>query len=106
MPSGTFSLPYRWTNHFPPCRKSTNDQLKIFLASRNVISEYYNIQRDELQLQRRTVRAPFNGTYKEVYMETGAYTNTGGRVARAIRTDELELEVPLKRVDAILGQDG
>ena len=75
-------------------------KLKIFLASRNVISEYYNIQRDELQLNRRTVRAPFNGTYKEVYMEMGAYTNTGGKVARAIRTDEMELEVPLKRVDA------
>ena len=84
----------------PPLPEISDDQLKIFLASRNVISEYYSIQRDELQLQRRTIRAPFNGTYKEVYLETGAYTNTGGRVARAIRTDEMELEVPLKRVDA------
>ncbi len=84
----------------PPLPEISDDQLKIFLASRNVISEYYSIQRDELQLQRRTVRAPFNGTYKEVYLEAGAYTNTGGRVARAIRTDEMELEVPLKRVDA------
>ncbi|MFO7935216.1 MAG: efflux RND transporter periplasmic adaptor subunit [Bacteroidales bacterium] len=78
----------------------TNDKLKIFLASRNVIGEYYNIQRDELQLERRTLIAPFDGTYREVYMELGAYTNTGGRVARAIRTDELELEVPLERADA------
>ena len=84
----------------PPLPEISDDQLKIFLASRNVISEYYSIQRDELQLKRRTIRAPFNGTYKEVYLETGAYTNTGGRVALAIRTDEMELEVPLKRVDA------
>lgn len=84
----------------PPLPEISDDQLKIFLASRNVISEYYGIERDELQLKRRTVRAPFHGTYKEVYLETGAYTNTGGRVARAIRTDEMELEVPLKRVDA------
>lgn len=77
-----------------------NDQLKIFLASRNVISEYYQIQKDELQLERRTVKAPFNGTFEAVYMEPGAYTNTGGRVARAIRTDQLELEVPLRREDA------
>ena len=77
-----------------------DDKLKIFLASRNVISEYYNIQRDELQLERRTLVAPFDGTYREVYMELGAYTNTGGKVARAIRTDELELEVPLERADA------
>jgi RND family efflux transporter MFP subunit len=77
-----------------------DDKLKIFLASRNVISEYYNIQRDELQLSRRTFRAPFNGTYTEVYMEPGAYTNTGGRVARAIQTDHLEMEVALVRQDA------
>jgi len=84
----------------PPLPLIEDAQLKIFLASRNVISEYYNIERDQLQLSRRTVRAPFEGTYKEVYMELGAYTNAGGRIARAIRTDEMELVVPLKRLDA------
>ena len=84
----------------PPLPKVENDQLKIFLASRGVISEYYNIERDELQLNRRTVRAPFDGTYIEVNMEVGAYTNAGGRVAKAIRTDQLELEVPLRMDDA------
>ena len=84
----------------PPMPEIKDDKLKIFLASRNVISEYYNIARDELQLKRLTVRAPFNGTFKDVYMEQGAYTNTGGRVARAIQTDHLELEVPLQRQDA------
>ncbi|MEN8227145.1 MAG: efflux RND transporter periplasmic adaptor subunit [Bacteroidota bacterium] len=84
----------------PPLPQVEDDKLKIFLASRSVISEYYNIKRDELQLKRHTVKAPFNGTYKEVYMELGAYTNTGGRVARAIKTDELELEVPTPRSDA------
>ena len=84
----------------PPMPEIEDGKLKIFLASRNVISEYYNIQRDELQLKRRTVRAPFNGTYTAVHMEPGAYTNTGGRVARAIQTDQLEMEVPVKRVDA------
>jgi len=84
----------------PPFPDVKDDKLKIFLASRYVISEYYQIQKDELQLDRRTMVAPFDGTYKEVYMELGAYTNMGGRVARVIRTDELELEVPLERADA------
>ncbi len=84
----------------PQLPEIKDDKLKIFLASRNVISEYYNIQRDELQLDRRTVRAPFNGTYVDVYMEIGAYTNIGGKVARAIRTDGMELEIPLDRTDA------
>ena len=84
----------------PPLPEITDDQLTIYLASQNVISQYYSIQQAELQLNRRTVKAPFNGTYKEVYLEAGAYTNIGGKVARAIRTDALELEVPLKRSDA------
>ncbi len=77
-----------------------DDKLKIFLTSRNVLSQYYNIRKDELQLSRRTVLAPFTGTLTEVNMEVGSFTNAGGRVARAIKTDELELEVPLDRFDA------
>ncbi len=77
-----------------------DDKLKIFLASRNVLSDYYSIQKDELQLSRHTIIAPFNGTYSEVYIEEGSYANTGGRVARAIQSDRLELEVPVKKSDA------
>ncbi len=77
-----------------------DEKLKIFLTSRNVLSQYYNIRKDELQLSRRTVVAPFTGTFTQVNMEVGSYTNMGGRVARAIKTDELELEVALDRFDA------
>ncbi len=77
-----------------------NEKLEIFLASKNVLSEYFEILKDELQLNRRTIYAPFNGTYSEVYLEAGAYTNAGGKVAHAIKTDILELEVPLDRFDA------
>ena len=35
-----------------------------------------------------------------VYSESGAYINTGGKVARMIQTDMLEMEVPLERFDA------
>ena len=77
-----------------------NEKIKIFLTSRNVLSQYYNIRKDELQLSRRTSIAPFDGTFTEVNLEVGSYTNTGGRIAKAIRTDELELEVPVVRFDA------
>ncbi len=84
----------------PPLPEITDEKLRIFLSSRNVLSDYYSIVKDELQLSRHRVFAPFQGTYTQVYLEAGAYINTGGRVAQAIRTDELELEVPLKRFDA------
>lgn len=88
------------TEKLPEFPEVKDEKLKIFLASRNILSEYLGIQKDELQLSRHTLKAPFNGTYREVYMEAGAFVNTGGRVARAIQTDKLELEVPLERVDA------
>lgn len=84
----------------PPFPEVGDEKLRIFLASRDVLSEYLNIQKDQLQLSRHSIKAPFEGTYTEVYTETGAYVNTGGRVADAIRTDILELEVKLMRQDA------
>ncbi len=84
----------------PVLPEINNEKLKIFLASRNFLSDYYSIRRDELQLSRYSIYAPFNGTFTEVYLEVGAYTNIGGRVAHAIQTDKLEMEVPLRKVDA------
>jgi multidrug efflux pump subunit AcrA (membrane-fusion protein) len=77
-----------------------SDQLKIFLASRSIFSDYYSIQKDELALKRYTVYAPFDGTYAAVYLETGAYTSMGGRVAKAIRTDVVEVEVAVDAENA------
>jgi len=84
----------------PPLPEIDNEQFKIFLSSRDLISDYYKIKKDELQLSRHTVYAPFTGTLSEVYTETGAYVNAGGKVARMIQTDMLEMEVPLERFDA------
>ena len=78
-----------------------DEKLKVFLSSRNVLNEYYSIKRDELKLERHNIYAPFNGTFSDVFLEVGAYTNTGGRVAHAIQTDLLELEVPVKKDDAL-----
>ena len=85
---------------FPEFPEIKDEKLKIFLASRNLISEYYTIKKDELQLKRHKIYAPYNGTYREVYLEESAFTAPGGRVATAIRTDILEVEVPLDRLDA------
>lgn len=70
-----------------------NDKIKIFLASRNILTDYYSIKKDELKLKRHIIRAPFDGSILSVNMEVGAYTNAGGKLAKIIRTDKLELEV-------------
>ncbi|NQU88664.1 MAG: efflux RND transporter periplasmic adaptor subunit [Mariniphaga sp.] len=71
----------------------SDEKLKIFLSSRNVLSEYYGIQQDEKRLSRHSLYAPFNGAFTQVNFEVGAYVNTGGQIAKMIQTDQLEIEV-------------
>ncbi|MBK8805693.1 MAG: efflux RND transporter periplasmic adaptor subunit [Bacteroidales bacterium] len=71
----------------------TNQKLKIFLASRGVLAAYYSIKQQEVALSRHVVTAPFNGSFTQVTMEAGSYTNIGGRIAKIIKTDDLEMEV-------------
>ncbi|TKG97234.1 efflux RND transporter periplasmic adaptor subunit [Puteibacter caeruleilacunae] len=70
-----------------------DEKLKVFLASRDILTTYYTIQKNELQLKRHTVLAPFSGAIAEVVHETGTYVNTGIPVARIINTQQLEIEV-------------
>jgi hypothetical protein len=80
----------------PELPEIKDEKLKIFLSSRSVISEYYGIQQDEKRLERHKLYAPFNGTIAQVNFEVGAYVNAGGQIAKMIRTDELEVEVPVE----------
>lgn len=80
----------------PELPEFDNEKLKIFLASRGVLSEYYAIKQDEKRLSRHSLYAPFDGTFTQVNYEVGAYINTGGQIARMIRTDQLEVEVPVE----------
>jgi multidrug efflux pump subunit AcrA (membrane-fusion protein) len=72
-----------------------NDKEKVFLASRGILAEYYAIRAEESRLGRYTIRAPFDGVLTQVFMEVGAVTNPGSRLASMIRTDMLEVEVPV-----------
>ncbi|MDX8338239.1 efflux RND transporter periplasmic adaptor subunit [Draconibacterium sp. IB214405] len=77
-----------------------DEKLKIFLASQGVLTEYYGIKQDEKKLKRHTLYAPFDGTFTQVNYETGSYVNTGGQIAQMIRTDNVEIEVPVPNEDS------
>ncbi len=76
-----------------PEPKSKNE--KIFLASRNILSEFYSIKVDEVILKKYTIIAPFTGSYTAVIMEVGGIANPGAPIAKAIRTDRMEIETPI-----------
>lgn len=80
----------------PDLPKINDKSLKIFLSSRDILNQYYTIKVAEERLQKHYKYAPFNGTFMEVNLEVGAIANTGSRIARIIKTDVLELEVPVE----------
>lgn len=83
---------------FPELPEADNEKLKVFLASRNVFSTYYGIKQDEKRLERHSLYAPFNGTFTQVTFEVGGYVNTGGQIAKMIRTDHVEIDVPVPNI--------
>ncbi|MBE9491942.1 MAG: efflux RND transporter periplasmic adaptor subunit, partial [Bacteroidetes bacterium] len=72
-----------------------SEKERIFLASRNILNDYFNIKSSEILLAKHSIRAPFTGTYTDVMLEVGSIANPGSRIARIISTGQLELEVPV-----------
>ncbi len=78
--------------------KSTKE--KVFLASRNILSSYYNIKSAESTFKKHFIYAPFTGSITFVNGEVGGFAGRGTRLGNLINTLELELEVPLKLENA------
>jgi membrane fusion protein (multidrug efflux system) len=80
----------------PPLPKIKAAKEKIFLAGRNILSDYYGIKSEEVRLKKYKIYASFTGTYTDVFLEVGSVANPGSRIGEIIRTDQLELEVPIE----------
>ena len=85
----------------PPLPVMQTDKEKVFLASRGILAEYYALRADESRLSRYEIKAPFDGVLTDVFLEVGAVSNPGGRLASMIRTDMLEVEVPVDFREAV-----
>ena len=76
-----------------------SDKEKVFLAANNILTSYYNLQKQEINLRRYTIIAPFNGSFKSVNKEIGAVASPSVELASIIRTDKLEVTVPVFPAD-------
>jgi len=77
----------------PELPEINSNQEKVFLSANNVLTNYYNLQNQEIELEKYTIHAPFNGTLKSVNKEIGAAATTGSALATLIRSDKLEIAV-------------
>jgi len=86
--------------NLPPLPKINSSQIRIFMASRNILTNYYTIKSAEANFESYHIYAPFDGTIVEVNLQKGAIANPGSKLGRIINTKNLELEVPVEVNDA------
>lgn len=68
---------------------------KIFLSTRNVLTEYFTIKSTEEQLNKYRVYAPFNGVITTVYSSDLAVVNPSTPIIRIVETDNFEIPVSI-----------
>ncbi len=72
-----------------------SNQEKVFLSSNDVLTQYYNLQTQEIEISKYTMVAPFDGMLKAVNKEIGSAATTGSTLATLIRSDKYEIVVPV-----------
>lgn len=79
----------------PPLPKTATNKEKLFIASRNVPTEYYNIKASENQLDNYFYLAPFDGTIISSFVEPGSMVTPGMRLATIAKTTNFEVKAPI-----------
>jgi multidrug efflux pump subunit AcrA (membrane-fusion protein) len=83
----------------PELPEIDSEKVRIFLASRNILNDYFTIKGTEIRLYKHWIYAQFDGTFTDVMLEAGSIANPGSRIASIISTERLELEVPVEVKD-------
>lgn len=80
-----------------------SEKEKVFLSTRNVLTEYFNIKSQEEQLKKYTVHAPFSGMISEVYMPEFSFVNPGAKIIKVVQTGnyEIPVAVPVSQLDMV-----
>lgn len=78
----------------------TDEKEKYFLASRNILGQYYNIKSQEERLSKYSIKAAFDGIVTQSMIDPGTTVRAGQKLGEFIDPDtyELEVAVPLKDV--------
>lgn len=77
-----------------------SEKERIYIATKNILSQYYEILQQEILLKKHVIRADFDGFIYATQMEVGAIAGPTSPLAQLIRSDVMELEVPIKQSDA------
>ena len=90
----------------PELPEINSEKEQVFLASRGVLSEYYSLRQQEINLKKYNIYAPFDGAFQRVTQQVGAIASPGATLATVVRTDMLEAIIPIPPEDARWIQPG
>jgi multidrug efflux pump subunit AcrA (membrane-fusion protein) len=76
-----------------PAWKSPKE--KIFLSTRNVLTEYFAIKSLEEQLKKYLVYAPFSGMITDVFISDYSVVNPGAKIIKIMQTGNFEIPVSI-----------
>lgn len=77
----------------------TSNKEKIFLSTRNVLTEYFAIKSLETQIDKYAVYAPFSGVITDVYASDFSIVGPGTKVLRVVETDNFEIPVAVPAIE-------
>ena len=75
--------------NIPQIPEASSSKEKTFLATKNILSDYYAIKSAEENLKKYTIYAPFDGSIKAVNLQIGTVVSPGTNVASLIRNPNL-----------------
>lgn len=78
-----------------------NQAEKLFIAGRNLFTQYYSIKGLEERLTKYVIYAPFSGVLTDASINVGAVVRTGQQIGELMATGNYELvaTVPLSQLD-------
>jgi len=79
----------------PDFPKFNSNKEKMFVIAKGILTDYMSIKSQEARMSKYLFLAPFDGTVVEIYSEPGAVVNPGGRIAKIVKTGEMEVKVPI-----------
>ena len=83
----------------PELPEKISPKVQPFLASKGILTEYYAVKSLEENLRKYTLAAPYSGSILSVNLQVGSVVSPGSNIATIIRTDRLELKVPIQQKD-------
>lgn len=84
----------------PDLPEIRSEKEQVFMASAGILSEYYSLEKEEINLNKYNIYAPFEGSFQRVKRQVGAVAGMGADLASIVRTDRLEVVVPVPPKDA------